>query len=109
MKIIKQTPIWCFLIVSSLVLPGVASAAGSQLQKVAINGAAGKTAINLDFNRPVKIPRGFVLENPPRIVFDFPGAEVLPVARRNNVGHGAVRSVSSANNKGRARGCYRPG
>ncbi|MGB1009688.1 MAG: type IV pilus secretin PilQ [Thiolinea sp.] len=103
MKIIKQTTICYLLALSALALPGV-SAAASQLQKVMINGAAaGKTAVNLDFNSPVKIPKGFILENPPRIVFDFPNVEVLPGARRNKAGAGSVKSVYSANNKGMAR------
>ncbi|MEZ5449698.1 MAG: type IV pilus secretin PilQ [Thiolinea sp.] len=65
--------------------------------------AANKTEVILDFNSPVTIPKGFVLQNPPRIVFDFPKVEVLPQARSQDAGQGAVRSISSANNKGQAR------
>ena len=104
MKIIKQTTIGLFLAFSALMTSAASVSAGSQLQHVAISGAAaGGTSVHLDFTRPVHIPQGFVLENPPRLVFDLPGVQVMPGARRNNSGAGSVKSVYSANNKGMAR------
>lgn len=104
MKIIKQTTIGCLMALSVLFTSAAMAASGVQLQNVMINNAeSGKTAVNLDFNSPVPIPSAFVLENPPRLVFDFPGVAVLPGARRNSAGTRAVKSVFSANNKGMAR------
>ena len=104
MKITKQTTIGYLLAFSALVMPALSVAAGSQLQNVTISeAAAGKTAVNLDFSTPVTIPQAFVLENPPRLVFDFPDVAVLPGARRNNAGAGSVKSIYAANNKGLAR------
>ncbi len=104
MRIMKQTAIWfsCGLI-SYCLSTAVSAAVLNKLQVVEVKPANNKAEVRLDFVRPVKIPKGFVLENPPRIVLDFPQVEVLPKARRNAFGTGVIKSVDAANNKGQAR------
>nr|CAA6829910.1 MAG: Type IV pilus biogenesis protein PilQ [uncultured Thiotrichaceae bacterium] len=104
MKKIKHTAFWFSCGLLGYCLNSASAAVLNQLQVVDVQpGVMNKTEVRLDFQRPVTIPKGFVLENPPRIVFDFPKVEVLPKARRNAFGTGAVKSISSANNKGQAR------
>ncbi|HPE59197.1 MAG TPA: type IV pilus secretin PilQ [Thiolinea sp.] len=79
-------------------------AAPRQLENISINAAStGKTEVHLSFNTPVQIPKGFVLNNPARLVFDFPGIEVAPAARNNATHSGVVKSVKAAGNKGQTR------
>jgi type IV pilus assembly protein PilQ len=105
MKIMKQTAIWFSCGLIGCCLSSAASAAVlNKLQVVDVKAAAAnKAEVRLDFAQPVNIPKGFVLENPPRIVLDFPQSEVLPKAKRNAFGAGAIRSVDAANNKGHTR------
>ncbi|MEZ5538327.1 MAG: type IV pilus secretin PilQ [Thiolinea sp.] len=105
MKIMKQTAIWVSCGLLGYCLSTAASAAVlNKLQVVDVKAsAANKAEVRLDFVQPVTIPKGFVLENPPRIVLDFPQVEVLPKARRNAFGTGVIKSIDAANNKGHAR------
>lgn len=104
MKIIKQTTARNVVLVSCLSWAAVAAAANNQLENISINeAAAGKVEILLNFSSPVVIPKGFVMENPPRIVFDFPGVEVAPTARHNNTKRGVVNAVQAAASKGQTR------
>ena len=101
MKIIKKALIFLSL---TMLWIGLVEAATSQLQNISINDASNnKTEIHLNFSQPVKVPKGFVLQDPPRIVFDFPGVAVAPNARSNNTRRGLVRSVRAAGNKGQTR------
>lgn len=104
MKKIKQTAFWFSCGLLGCCLNTASAAVLNKLQMIDVKpGAANKTEVRLDFQRSVTIPKGFILENPPRIVFDFPQVEVLPKARRNAFGAGVVKSISSANNKGQTR------
>ncbi|CAA6804706.1 MAG: Type IV pilus biogenesis protein PilQ [uncultured Thiotrichaceae bacterium] len=104
MKKIKQTAFWFSCGLLGCCLNTASAAVLNKLQVIDVKpGAANKTEVRLDFQRSVTIPKGFILENPPRIVFDFPQVEVLPKARRNATGAGVVKSISSANNKGQTR------
>jgi len=104
MKIIKQTTARNVVLLSCLSWAAVAAAANNQLENISINeAAAGKVEVLLNFSSPVAIPKGFVLENPPRIVFDFPGVEVASTARHNNTKRGVLNTVQAAGNKGQAR------
>ncbi|HPQ96260.1 MAG TPA: type IV pilus secretin PilQ [Thiolinea sp.] len=79
-------------------------AAPRQLENISINAAnTGKTEVHLSFNTPIQIPKGFVLNNPARLVFDFPGIEVAPAARTNATHSGVIKSVKAAGNKGQTR------
>ncbi|HPY41475.1 MAG TPA: secretin and TonB N-terminal domain-containing protein, partial [Thiolinea sp.] len=103
MKIIKQTTARNVALLSCLSWAAVA-AANNELQNISINeAAAGKVEVLLNFSSPVAIPKGFVMENPPRIVFDFPGVEVAPGARHNNTKRGVLNAVQAAGTKGQAR------
>ena len=104
MKIIKQTTARNVALLSCLSWAAVAAAANNQLENISINEAvAGKVEVLLNFSSPVAIPKGFVMENPPRIVFDFPGVEVAPTARHNNTKRGVLNAVQAADSKGQAR------
>lgn len=104
MKIIKQTTARNVALLSCLSWAAVAAAANNQLENISVNeAAAGKVEVLLNFSSPVTIPKGFVMENPPRIVFDFPGVEVAPTARHNNTKRGVINAVQAAGSKGQAR------
>ncbi|WP_298610032.1 type IV pilus secretin PilQ [uncultured Thiothrix sp.] len=104
MKIIKQTTARNVVLLSCLSWAAVAAAANNQLENISVNeAAAGKVEVLLNFSSPVAIPKGFVMENPPRIVFDFPGVEVAPTARHNHTKRGVVNAVQAAGSKGQAR------
>lgn len=78
-------------------------AAPNQLQAVQASLVGGKTELSLQFNTPIATPQGFVMDNPPRLVFDFPDVAVNPVVRRNQVSAGVVRNVKAVNSKGQTR------
>ena len=104
MKIIKQTTARNVILLSCLSWAAVAAAANNQLQNISINEASeGKVEVLLNFSSPVTIPKGFVMDSPPRLVFDFPGVEILPSARHNNTKRGVVNAVQAAGTKGQAR------
>lgn len=105
MKIIKQTKfghimLWliCFLWAS------LASANGNKLNNISINNAAaGKVEVHLSFSNPVSTPKVFSTEKPPRLIFDFPGVDVAPAARKNATQRGVIKSIRAAANQGRTR------
>lgn len=104
MKIIKQTTARNVVLLSCLSWAAVAAAANNQLENISVNeAAAGKVEVLLNFSSPVSIPKGFVMENPPRIVFDFPGVDVAPTARHNKTKRGVINAVQAAGSKGQAR------
>ena len=103
MKTIKQT-VALLMLVSSVSAMNYVLAAGQQLKGMTAQAAGqNKTEIRLQFNSPVTIPKGFVLENPPRLVFDFPSTEITPDSRQKLVNLGQVQSIEAADNKGKAR------
>lgn len=85
--------------VSSLVL-----AAGHHLQSVTAKpGSNDRTEVRLQFDSPVTVPKGMVLDNPPRLVFDFPGMAVSPASRHQMFNMGQVEAIEAADNKGKTR------
>jgi type IV pilus secretin (or competence protein) PilQ len=102
MKTIKQSVALAILMActpaSSLVL-----AADKQLQNITAHAAGNKTEIQLQFSSPVELPKGFLMENPSRLVFDFPATEVAPNTRSKAINLGQVQTIDAANNKGKAR------
>ncbi len=102
MKTIKQSVALALLMTcipaSSLVL-----AADKQLQSITAQAAGNKTEVQLQFSSPVELPKGFLMENPSRLVFDFPATEVSPNSRSKAVNMGQIQTIDAANNKGKAR------
>jgi type IV pilus assembly protein PilQ len=103
MKTIKYATILATLLssvsVSSLVLAG-----GHHLQDVTAKpGSDNRTEVRLQFDAPVAVPKGMVLDNPPRLVFDFPGMEASPASRSKAFNLGQVESVEAADGKGKTR------
>ncbi|WP_020559976.1 type IV pilus secretin PilQ [Thiofilum flexile] len=102
MKTIKQL----YLVAVMAAVLGSTSpvlAAANQLQAVQASLAGGKTELSLQFNTPINTPQGFMMDNPPRLVFDFAGVDVNPVVRRNQVRAGVVRNIKAVNSKGQTR------
>ncbi|QTR49944.1 type IV pilus secretin PilQ [Candidatus Thiothrix anitrata] len=103
MKTIKHA-VAMALFLSSAAVVDVVFAAGNLLQAVTAQPVSvNKTELRLQFNAPVTPPKGEVLENPPRLVFDFPGTEVSPTSRQKIVNMGKIQAVEAAGNKGKAR------
>jgi type IV pilus assembly protein PilQ len=102
MKTIKQSVALAILMActpaSSVVL-----AADTQLQNITAHAAGNKTEIQLQFSSPVALPKGFLMENPSRLVFDFPATEVSASSRSQAVNLGQIQTIDAANNKGKAR------
>lgn len=103
MKTIKQS-VALALMLASIPASSLVLAAGKQLQNINVQAAANnKTEIQLQFSSPVELPKGFLLENPSRLVFDFPATEVGPNTRSKTVNIGQIQTIDAANNKGKAR------
>lgn len=102
MKTIKQSVALAILVActpaSSLVF-----AADKQLQNITAQAAGNKTEVQLQFSSPVQLPQGFLMENPSRLVFDFPATDVAPNTRSKAVNLGNVQTIDAANNQGKAR------
>ena len=104
MKIIKQTTALGLLLACSASINVVLAASQYQLQDMqAQTNKDNKTEVRLKFNSPVKTPKGFVLTDPPRLVFDFPKTEINPDSRHKDLNLGKVQSIEAADNKGKAR------
>jgi type IV pilus assembly protein PilQ len=102
MKTIKHAVAMAILLSSSVT--GTALAAGQQLQAVTAQmTGANQTEVRLQFDSPVVLPQGVVLENPPRLMFDFLGADVNPKSRQKVVNMGQVQMVEAADSKGKTR------
>lgn len=92
------------LLTAEFMAANLAMAAPAQLQNVkAATIQGGQTQLSLQFNAGVAIPKGFVMENPPRIVFDFPDVKVNPSTRQTNVQAGIVKRVVTAGSGQRTR------
>lgn len=102
MKTIKRSVALAILMActpaSSLVL-----AADTQLQNISAHAAGNKTEVQLQFSSPVALPKGFMMENPSRLVFDFPATEVDANSRSKTINLGQIQTIDAANNKGKAR------
>ncbi len=102
MKTIKQSVALAILMAcapaSSLVL-----AADTQLQNISAQAAGNQTEVQLQFSSPVALPKGFMMDNPSRLVFDFPATEVDANSRSKTINLGKVQTIDAANNKGKAR------
>ncbi|WML91451.1 type IV pilus secretin PilQ [Thiothrix lacustris] len=102
MKTIKQSVALAILMActpaSSLVW-----AADAQLQNISAQIAGNKTEVQLQFSSPVALPKGFMMENPSRLVFDFPATEVGTNSRSKAINLGQIQTIDAANNKGKAR------
>lgn len=102
MKTIKQT---LFSSMTLALATCCASAAyAGVLQQVQVGQAgAGQSSVRLKFDAPTQPPKAFELQNPPRIVFDFPSASVVKGLRRNSEKAGIVQGVDIAGSGNKAR------
>lgn len=103
MKTIKQS-VALAILTGFTATGGLVLAADMQLQNITARDLGSKTEVQLQFNAPVtQLPKGFTLETPSRLVFDFPATEVSPGSRSKTINLGQVQSIDAANNKGQAR------
>lgn len=104
MKTIKNAVAMALLLSSASAVTVSLAAGGHRLQEVTASAKeANKTEIRLQFDSPVTLPKGDVLDNPPRLVFDFPATEVNPNSRQKPVNLGQVQAIEAAGDKGKAR------
>ena len=103
MKTIKQS-IALAILMSCMPLSHGLLAAANQLQGISAQASGGnKTEVRLQFNTPVNLPKGSFMDNPPRLVFDFPATDISAESHQKNINLGKVQSVDAANDKGQAR------
>ncbi len=102
MKTIKQS-VALAIIMACTPASSLVFAADKQLQNITAQAAGNKTEVQLQFSSPVQLPQGFLMENPSRLVFDFPATEVAPNTRSKAINLGQVQTIDAANNKGKAR------
>lgn len=92
------------LLTAEFMAANLAMAASTQLQHVkAATLQSGQTQLSLQFDSDVTVPKGFVMDNPPRIVFDFPKVQPNPATRQMNRGAGVVKRVVTAGAGGKTR------
>lgn len=103
MKTIKYA-VAMALFLSTAYTVDTALAAEHRLQAVTAQPVgANKTEVRLEFDAPLTPPNGVILENPPRLLFDFPATEVSPSSRQTTVNIGQVQAVEAAGNQGKTR------
>lgn len=104
MKTIKNAVAMALLLSSASAATVLLAAGGHRLQEVTASAKeANKTEIRLQFDSPVTLPKGNALDNPPRLVFDFPATEVNPNSRQKPINLGQIQAVEAASDKGKAR------
>jgi type IV pilus assembly protein PilQ len=100
-----QTRIWLLLSVLVLVLVGrTALAQGAALKDASFVSLPGsKIEVRLDFDVAPPVPKAYMIENPPRLVMDFWGAQNGMDTKTLSVKSGDVDSLHFAESGGRLR------
>jgi type IV pilus assembly protein PilQ len=100
-----QTRIWLLLSVLVLVLVGrTALAQGAALKDASFVSLPGsKIEVKLDFDIAPPVPKAYMIENPPRLVMDFWGAQNGMDTKTLSVKSGDVDSLHFAESGGRLR------
>lgn len=99
MKTIKQS-IALAILMSYAPLCSPVLAADALLQGISAQAAgANKTEVRLQFNAPVTVPKSTVLENPPRLVFDFPTTSISSSTKQKIINLGKIQSVDAESSK----------
>ncbi len=102
MKTIKQS-VALAILMSCAPLCSPTLAANALLQGISAQAAgANKTEVRLQFNAPVTVPKSSILENPPRLVFDFPSTDISPSSKQKSVNLGKIQSVDAEATQGSA-------
>ncbi len=82
-----------FLLLTAWLASSYSLAAGSQLTGVNYSVLPGNLIeLSLDFNTSVAMPQHFPIDNPARIVLDFPGVQ-LATEKHHSIGVGIVNAV----------------
>lgn len=74
-----------------------------QLNKVSSSVSAGLSTVTFDFDQNATPTNGFMLENPSRLVFDFPKASVPKTLPKSYSGKGVIKGIQVANTRDRVR------
>ncbi|CAA6825698.1 MAG: Type IV pilus biogenesis protein PilQ [uncultured Thiotrichaceae bacterium] len=74
-----------------------------QLNKVSSSVSSGISTVTFGFDQNATPTNGFMLENPSRLVFDFPKAGIKKTLPKSYSGDGVVKSIQVANTKDRVR------
>lgn len=89
------------------ILPVVISMATSahalRLTGIQSSAAPGVSEVLFDFDTPANTPKGFMLQNPPRLVLDFYDAELKKSIKKLFYGKGNVRQIRVAHAGNRVR------
>ncbi len=96
---------WMVLLIVTLPLGAAVAASGDNtLVDIGFTNLPGDRAIiKLTFTQPPSAPLAFTIDNPARVAFDLPGVATKLAKKNQNVGLGAVRSISAVEAKGRSR------
>ena len=104
----RATP-WLVRVLASLALMlGLASVAGAQgtnvLQSVGASSQGGQIVVRLEFSQPLATPpAGFTIDQPARIVLDFPGVKSGVSRSAVSFEQGNLRSADVVQAQGRSR------
>lgn len=74
-----------------------------QLNKVSSSSSGSLSTVTFDFDQNATPTNGFMLENPSRLVFDFPKASIPKTLPKSYSGNGTVKGIQVANTKDRVR------
>ncbi|QBQ53875.1 type IV pilus secretin PilQ [Nitrosococcus wardiae] len=78
--------------------------AATELQDIEYSSLPGEgVQLQLEFSTPVSEPKFFAIDNPARIVLDFPGVKIGTTPRSQNIGVGMTRSVTMVEAADRTR------
>jgi type IV pilus assembly protein PilQ len=90
-------------VVLSVCVPS-AQAAGNAIQSVSASRQGSETIVQIDLAEPLTAPpRGFVIDQPARIVLDFPGVQSALDRQTVNFEQGNLRSANVVQAQGRTR------
>lgn len=97
------------LVSLSVALVVVSDVNALQLNKVSSLVASGVSEVAFDFDTVSQVPRGFMLQNPPRLVLDFLNADLNKSLAKRIKGSGNVKRVDIVQAKDRIRATIRLG
>ena len=83
---------------------GMATQANAlQLNSIKPTVSSGSSEVLFNFDMPAKTPKGFLLQNPPRLVLDFYNADLSKSLHKSLSGKGNIKRINVAHAGGRVR------
>ena len=74
-----------------------------QLTRITPSVSSGSSEVVFNFDTQVTIPRGFMLQNPPRLVLDFYNVDLNKAMQKKIAGKGAIKQINIAHSGKRLR------